>query len=158
MLRGDAQGLAGPARRQHGVAETLEQLPGQFPDRILVLHEEHGLGPATRRRDRPRLRYDVGVLLYLREVNLEGRAVASLAVDPDISAMLRDDAVGGRQPQPAALAHVLGREERFEQAEPGLFVHAAAGIAHGEPYVGPWTDSDVAARIPLVQVHVGGFD
>ena len=51
-----------------------------------------------------------------RQVDLEGRAVPRLALDRDVTAALLDDAVDGGQPEAGALARLLGREERLEDA------------------------------------------
>src|SRR3972149_585884 len=58
-----------------------------------------------------------------RQVDLEGRAVAGLAVDPDVALALLHDAVDGREAEAGALRLALRREEGLEDARLRLGVH-----------------------------------
>ena len=64
-----------------------------------------------------------------RQVDVERRAAAHLALHFDGAAALLHDAVHRGQAEARALAVLLGREERFEDARRRLRVHAGAGIA-----------------------------
>src|SRR2546421_617090 len=64
-----------------------------------------------------------------RQVDLEGRALAGLAVDPDRSCALLHDAEGGGESQPGALARLLGGEERLEDACERLLGHPHTRVA-----------------------------
>ena len=92
-------------------------------------HQPHELAHARRRPRRPgssrcrggrsrrrrRLRARAPRRPRGRQVDLERRAAARLAVDPDAAAALLDDAEHGREPEAGALAGLLGGEERLEQ-------------------------------------------
>ena len=69
------------------------------------------------------------------QVDLEGRALARLAVDVDEAVVLLDDAVDRGQPQAGAFAHLLGGEKRLEDVVQGLLVHAAAVVAHRQQHI-----------------------
>ena len=56
--------------------------------------------------------------------------------------MLLDNGIHGGQPQPRALAHVLGGEKGFENPGQRGLIHALAGVSQAEVHI--------AARRPLV--------
>src|SRR5207237_9185928 len=51
-----------------------------------------------------------------RKIDLEGRAVAQLAVRPDVPAALLDDTVNRREPESRTPPRLAGREKRLQQA------------------------------------------
>src|SRR2546430_17399540 len=53
------------------------------------------------------------------EVDLDGRPVPRLAVDPDVAAALLDDPVHRGEAEAGALPDFLGREERLRHGWPG---------------------------------------
>ena len=75
------------------------------------------------RRARPRLGQ--------RDMDGERGATAGFAADLDEAARLPDDAVDAREPQPGALAHVLGGEIRLENLVQG-HGDAQAGVGDGQ--------------------------
>ena len=84
--------------------------------------------------------------------------MSRLAVHPDAAAALLDDPVDGGEPQPGALALLLGRKERLEDVGLRALVHAAAGVAHRHQHVRAGGDGEEPTGIGLVQLDVGGFD
>ena len=66
------------------------------------------------------------------QLDVEGRALPRLGVEPDGALVHLDDAVADRQAQAGALADALGREERLEDLVAGALGDAAALVAHGD--------------------------
>src|SRR5262249_10109707 len=94
----------------------------------LVLNQEDGFrapGSATRPGPRPRGRAGP---LAAREIDLERRSAPRLTVHENEPAALLDDAVHRGQPQPGALAGLLGGEERLEQVGLDLLRHTATRV------------------------------
>ena len=71
------------------------------------------------------------------EVDLEPRPLADLAGDENEPAVARDDALGGGQPQPRALAVLLGREERFEHLVEGRPARCPPRVRDRDPDIRP---------------------
>src|SRR5213592_3121502 len=92
---------------------TPQDSDQQVPHLRIVLDEEDGLGTVP---DPPQLlrRARLALAADPRDVDLERRAMAGLAVDKHRAAALLDDAEHRRQPEAGALADALGREERLE--------------------------------------------
>ena len=94
-----------------------------------------------------------------RKVDADGGSLAGLAVEPDQSAGLANEAEHLAQSQAGAHPLVLGREERLERLLCDGLVHATAGISY--------CDRDVIARFDLLrecldiigtEARVGGLD
>src|SRR4030095_12471021 len=85
-----------------------------------------------------------------RQEDLERRAAAVLAVNPDVDAVLLDDAVAGGEAETGAAAGRLGREERLEEVPRDVLGHAHAGVADGQHHVVPRLDALVLPRVALV--------
>src|SRR5262245_23456274 len=62
------------------------------------------------------------------QADAEDAAAADLALDVDAAAVVADDAVADRQPQPRPLPHRLGGEERLEGVRQVLRADAAAVV------------------------------
>ena len=103
-------------------------------------------------------RFGAGAIERARQEDLERRAAAVLAVDPDVAAVLLDDAVAGGEAEAGALARRLGREERLEQVARHLLGHAHAGVADREHHVLARQHALVLARVVLVELDVLGLD
>src|SRR5690606_22359208 len=125
----------GSARRiHHPVAHPIEYAANQHAYGKLVLHEENGFTPLQRgigagrplRRALLHLRLDTG------KIDAEGGAHAQLALDPDISTALLDDAVDRAQSQAGSLPLLLGGKEGFEHTVLKLPAHPDAIVAHFE--------------------------
>ena len=133
----DAERLLAARRRGHRVAERLEALPQHRHDLLLVVHHQHPL----RAPRRLALRLPADPLrppaLDHRQVDVEARPHAGLAVDLDRPARLGDDPVDDREPEPGPLARRLRREVRLEDPVPDLRRHPRAGVAHRENDVPP---------------------
>src|SRR5439155_7011161 len=97
---------------------------------LLVLDQQDGLGASWDVRRPAVARQPVDDPLGLRQIDLEGRAAARLAVGPDVAAALLDDSVDGRKTQPRPLAWALGGEERLEDVGHRLPIHPAPRVAH----------------------------
>ena len=65
----------------------------------------------------------------------ERGAKAGRAGHPDVSPILTDDPVAGRQAQATAFARILGGKERLEQMGLCLGIHAGPGIGYHEHHV-----------------------
>src|SRR5690348_451518 len=66
-----------------------------------------------------------------RQIDMEGGSRARAARYSDLAAVGRNDPVHDRQAKPGAFAHVLGGEERLEDALQHVGRDAASGVAHG---------------------------
>src|SRR5690606_29682083 len=69
-----------------------------------------------------------------RQVDAEGCTMARLALDLDGAADLTNDAPYGAQAQAGALAALLRREERLEDAVVQLGWNAGSRVGHGEQH------------------------
>ena len=69
-----------------------------------------------------------------------------------------DNPKHGRKSEAGALAQLLGREERLEDARLDLSIHASACIAHGHHHIGAGPRWQVGLRVLLVKNDVGSFD
>ena len=91
-----------------------------------------------------------------RQLDGERRAAAGRALRPDPPAVLLDDAVADRQAEARALARLLRREERVEDAAQRLGAHAGAAVAerrrHGAVAT-PRADAQRALRRSSVGAH-----
>ena len=85
----------------------------------------------------------VGGRNVARNENAEGRALAELRIHVDETAGLLDDAVDGREPEPGALADILGGVEGVENLVDDLRRDAGAGVLDLDQHI-------FAERHPLV--------
>ncbi len=83
-----------------------------------------------------------GCLLYphrlffrRREIDIEGRPMASFTVDTDISVVAFHDPVDHREPQPRAPSHFLGGEEGLENPALRLLIHPLSAVRDGYLHV-----------------------
>ena len=67
-----------------------------------------------------------------REIDLDGRPFAQLAVDPDMAAGLPDKAINLAQAQARSLSDLLRCEERLEYSADCRLVHTAPGVRDGD--------------------------
>ena len=72
--------------------------------------------------------------------------------------MLLDDAIHHREPQPRPLPLGLGREEWLEDPEPGLVIHADAGVGQRQDQAGARQDTSDPSHRVLVEDSVQGRD
>ena len=93
-----------------------------------------------------------------RQVDPERRPAPRLALDLHATAALGDNALDGRQPQPGATANFLGREERLEDMPPRFFVHADAGVAHGQHDIASRARAGMQPCRSFVPLHLGRAD
>ena len=68
----------------------------------------------------------------------------------NIAVMLLHDAIGAREAEARPFAHLFRGEEGLEDTFHGLFVHAGAGIRHGESHVLARTSESMGLREVLV--------
>ena len=115
VLLADEERVAAALRLEDVVAVPLEDRAREGADRLLVLDEENGLG-ASPRLESPERRLAVAAdgRIGLREIDLDGRPLAELAVDPDGAAALPHDAEHRGETEPGAFPLLLGGEERLE--------------------------------------------
>src|SRR5438094_4584285 len=67
-----------------------------------------------------------------RQPDREGRPAARRALGADVAAVLLDDLVADREPQPGAFADGLRREEGIEDAAEHVGRDAGPGVADGD--------------------------
>src|SRR5262245_40543434 len=80
----------------------------------------------ARLRRKPGSSSTTRILFMAGELDAHRGAVAGLALDPDDAAVILDDALDDRQPEPGSVAP--RREERVEDPRQGLGINAAAGV------------------------------
>ena len=73
-----------------------------------------------------------GMVVSGRKVQTERGADARFAVDVDRALVLAHDSVDHGQAEPAAFAHLLGREERLEDVRLDIAGDSAAGVGDAE--------------------------
>ena len=135
---------------QHRVAQPLQDLLGERPQHRLVLGDQDGLMAAAHVARRRRRVDDLPRLLGQEDA--KRGALAGLRLDLEKPPVLLDDAVDHGQPETGAPAHLLGGEERLEDASARLVTHARAGVTHLEPDVAPGLGARVARERRLVEV------
>src|SRR5262249_10459283 len=92
------------------------------------------------------------------KIDFKRASLAGLAINPDASLALLDDAVDSREPQAGPLADALGGEKGLKDMILNLLRHALAGIGDRETDVAARLDVEMSAGIFLVEVHCAGFD
>jgi hypothetical protein len=70
-----------------------------------------------------------------RGMHFEGGAFARHAVDQNVPTRLLDESVNLAQAKAAPFTHLLGCEERFEDAVDDPCRHALAGVRHNNSYM-----------------------
>ena len=93
-----------------------------------------------------------------RQVHLDRRAVAFLAVDLDVAARLLDEAEHHAEPEAGALADLLGGEEGIEHPLDEGGGDAGAGVAHGDHHIIARRDLAVHAGVVFVEIDVAGLE
>src|SRR6185436_8181707 len=110
-------------------ASPFENASRQFANRGLILDQEHGFHHAGRWRGRDSHgRTRCNTAFRARQIDLERRSEARLAVHPDVSLALFDDAVRRREPKPGTVTRILRGEERLEEPALRLGRHADAVV------------------------------
>src|SRR5690606_36654867 len=98
-------------------------------DRRAHVSSGPGHGPSLRRR------LVVSLLRGdQRELDLEDGTVTGARDDLELAAMALDDAVGEREAETRALAHLLRREEGIEDAGPDRLRDAGTGVLELDPH------------------------
>ena len=92
-----------------------------------------------------------------RQIDMNRRALAQHAFDPDIAARLARKAVNHAKPQPAALAKILGGEKRLKCVGDHFGRHAGTGIGHGDFHAFAQLDIEFAVW-GRSQLFIGGRD
>src|SRR5256714_2197223 len=134
----DLQRPAAIGSAQPRVPPSLQHPLGQLADLFLVLHDEYRLRSTRRGGRAPRRLRRLRQLGHSREIDLEGGAVAQLAVRPDVPAALLDDTVDRGEPESRTPPRLFGREKRLEQPRLGRAIHADTCVADGEQHVRAW--------------------
>ena len=142
------------------VAEVAQHLDDQAAHHRLVLDHQHRLarfggvggGHPGGLVDR------LGRAAVARQVELERRALAHLAVDLGVALGLAGEAVDHRQPQPRALPQGLGGEERLEGLGHGVGAHSRAGVGDADADVLAGAHLALPGGVGAVEVGVAGLD
>src|SRR5206468_3182817 len=92
-----------------------------------------------------------------RQVNLERRPAADLAVQHNVAPVLLDDPENRAQAQAGAFALLLGGEERLKDAALRGRIHSTSSVADREHEVGAGHDSGLAEQ-GFVNVDAGCFN
>jgi len=145
-------------RFQHDVAVGAQSVGDHPAQRILVLHEQDGLG--TPGGQFQVLARSVGVdrARHDRKIHLEARALADFAVDGDAALALLHDAVHGGQTEARALARLFGGEKRLEYALLDGRRHARPRVAHGQQHVFPRRDRRTRLAFRRADLDIRGLD
>ena len=93
-----------------------------------------------------------------RQIDLDRRAFADLAVDLHVAARLLDEAVDLRKPKPGAVPDVLGREERIEGFCLHVRRHSASVVGHGQHHILAGQHLGLGRGILFIEMDVRGFD
>src|SRR5690606_41547507 len=115
------------------VAERGEHFLPEQHDGPLVVDQKDGLAAAPRRL--LLWRFGTRHLVRLREKDLKHAALARAAAHVDGAAVIGDDAVHRREPEPGTAVGCPGGEEGLEDSLLGRLVHAAPAIAPDETHV-----------------------
>src|ERR1700719_3648429 len=158
MGGGEGEGGVAVLGLEDAIAAGLESLANELADGIFVLDEENGFGSAGGGGRNWSGTVSFGGLVDAREINGEDCDASEFALDEDVSAALFDDAVDGGESEAGAFAFFFGGEKRFEDASLGFAVHALAGIADGNHYVGAVFDDSVFGAVGLVESAAAGAD
>src|SRR5215472_9865523 len=99
VLLADEERLAPVRRLEHVVAMSTQDVAGDDTHLVVIIDEKDGLRSAEARgHDTWPQPLAGGGTLDAREVDLEGRSLAELAVDPQMPTALLDDPEHSRQP------------------------------------------------------------
>ena len=127
-----------------------------MPHLVVVFDDQHAF-PAGRCMGRLGRRFGDRVH-GARQIELDARALADGAVDPDMAVRLAHEAVHHAEAETGSLAVALGREERIEGLGRDFRRHAGAGIVNPDQHVGPRRDVGMERRIAPVERGVGDLD
>ena len=152
------QGFGGVGRLERGVAQALDLGHDIAAHQRIVLDDEDGFVAALDVRRDQRFRGGLVQSGRPRQVDLDGRAVAFLAVDLDVPARLLDEAEHHAEPEAGALADLLGGEEGIEHPFEQRGGNAGAGVADGDHDIVAGRDLAVHARIVFVEKDVAGLE
>src|SRR5438270_12265459 len=95
----------------------------------IILHYENGfLSSWHARKARLFVHSRRSGIRHLRQINVRRRSLAKFAFEPDLPAVLADQAITGRKAETAAVAFIFRCKERLENSFFYLFAHAAAII------------------------------
>ncbi len=158
MLLADEQGLSPVRGLQDHVAIATKDVSSENAHLVVILDEQYRLGAAKAIGLRLRRHGRVGVAADLRELELEGRSVARLAVDPDVSPTLLDDAKDRREPEAGAFALLLRGEEGLEDPCLRFAAHPDAGVAHRDSHVRAREHSGVFHLVVVIHLDVRRLD
>jgi len=138
---------------QHVVAEFGKRVDRGRLHLLVVLDDEDRLRSSPHGRARARRRLD-GRLRRAGQIDLDGRAVADLAVDLDMAVALLHEAVSHAQPEARALAFGLRGEERIECALDDILRHACSCVSNGQHHVLPGGDIGHGRDVFVVEHRV----
>src|SRR3990172_10373967 len=96
--------------------------------------------------------------VHLGEIYPERRPPSRLAVHVDEPVVLLDDPVNDGKSQACSLVRPLRREERLEDALPGLLVHSHPRVAHRKHRVPARLHVRILLQVSFLQRYDGGFD
>src|SRR5579859_2807698 len=154
----DGNGGLRRIRHERRIARGGKRFAGQFANLFVVFDEENcfraamGGGVCLLKCERIGWRSDQG------KINLERRAAAGLAINPDVAAVLFEDDVDHREAETRAFADFLGGEKRLKDSREVFRSDAGTGVADGERNVVTFLDGLVARSIRFVERDVRGFD
>src|SRR5580704_10616835 len=125
---GDFQRMIAAAGFQYRVIAVLQEIASQGTERLLVFHEQNGLGSAEDLNGVAARSNLQGGLIDARKINFKHRPLPWFTVGPDVAATLLHDAIDSRQAEACASAKLFGGEKRFEEVRLSLLVHPDAGV------------------------------
>ena len=93
-----------------------------------------------------------------REVNLESGAAADLAIDPDVTTILLENAVDGSESKAGPFSDLLGGEEGLKNSGDRGLVHADTSVADGEQDIVAFLHGEMLCSEDLVQFDGSSFE
>src|SRR5579863_9541097 len=130
MMLGKVETFLWRSCRYHCVAATLKELASDFSEGCVVFDDQDCFGTTAQLRASLDISRNVCNGFHSRQVDSKDRALARLAVHPNVAAALLHDAVNGGEAEPCALRLFFGGEERLKNVSLSFFVHSASRVAN----------------------------
>src|SRR5579864_911092 len=135
VLLRDGNRLVGRLCFQNFISAGSKQIARQAAQRLFVLDQQNGLRSSPGWRGLGSRLLRASWFVDYRQIDLEGGALARLAIHPDVPSALPHDAVNHGEAQAGAVADLFGGEEGLENARLSLRVDTDAGVRDGQQHI-----------------------